>query len=77
MHKAIGRRDAIQSLMGAGIGLVAAPAIGQEISERPEVTAQAVERNIPSFRLQSWQNHFDNLAHGAILCDTVSRALQF
>ncbi len=76
MRRTLSRRDAIRSLMGTGIGLIAAPAIGQEL-ERPDVARQAIRRNTSSFRVESWQEHFDNLDHGVILCDTVSRALQF
>lgn len=34
-------------------------------------------RNSSGFRLADWQDHFDDLKHGAILCDIESRAVQF
>lgn len=37
----------------------------------------AVRSNISGFRVASWQDHFDNLRNGAILCDIDSRAVQF
>lgn len=36
-----------------------------------------VRRNVSSFRVQPWQDHFDDLKHGAILCDIDSRAVQY
>ena len=77
MAKALRRREAIRTLLGTGIGLIAAPAIGQEVIERRDVTRQGLRRNASSFRVENWNEHFDHLEHGAILCDTVSRALQF
>lgn len=44
-----------------------------QAQEAPSV----VRRNISSFRAQPWQDHFDNLKNGAILCDIDSRAVQF
>ncbi|WP_457648072.1 L,D-transpeptidase [Profundibacter sp.] len=46
----------------------------------PALLAQAsggTRRNISSFRVPRWQDHFDNLKNGAILSDTVSRMVQF
>jgi lipoprotein-anchoring transpeptidase ErfK/SrfK len=34
-------------------------------------------RNISSFTMQRWQDHFDELGPGAIVADTESRALHF
>lgn len=34
-------------------------------------------RNIRSFTMQRWQDHFDTLGKGAIVADTKSRALHF
>ena len=50
--------------------LIGAPAIAQ-------IAAPAIQRNISSFSAQSWQPHFSSLRNGAILVDTVSRALHF
>ncbi len=35
------------------------------------------ERNISSFRMHRWQDHFDSLKNGVILSDTTSRMLQY
>lgn len=44
----------------------------------PTVTGVPVNRrNISSFRAERWQDHFDSLGKGAIVADTVSRALHF
>ena len=42
-----------------------------------QVAAPAIQRNISSFSAQSWQPYFSSLRNGAILVDTVSRALHF
>ena len=36
-----------------------------------------VRSNISSFVSQNWQDHFDSLGKGAIVCDTASRALHY
>ena len=36
-----------------------------------------VERNLSSFRTQTWRGYFDSLRNGAILVDTRARALHF
>lgn len=38
---------------------------------------EAVRRNISSFRIQHWSDHFDSLKNGVILSDTTSRMLQY
>lgn len=67
--------------LGAGL---AVPALAQSQSvydpkaENHEVTDYTNERrNISSFRTLEWQPYFENTANGAILVDTVSRALHF
>ncbi|WP_420851804.1 L,D-transpeptidase [Pseudothioclava nitratireducens] len=66
------------SLFGAGL---ATPALSQALDlgmETYEETAQTnMRRNISSFRALDWQPYFSNLTNGAILVDTVSRALHF
>lgn len=41
------------------------------------VPSPAVKRNVSSFRVEAWKDHFDNLRNGAILSDTTSRMLQY
>lgn len=36
-----------------------------------------VRNNLSSFVMQNWRDHFDSLGKGAIVADTVSRALHF
>lgn len=38
---------------------------------------KTARRNSSSFVSQSWQDHFDTLGEGAIVCDTTSRALHY
>ncbi len=73
-------------MLGVVAGTLAAPAIlpGKVLAATPQDGAleqaaeQAVARhNISSFVVRRWQDHFDNLKHGAILSDTVSRFLTF
>ena len=40
-------------------------------------TRDRAPRNIQGFRTVRWQDHFNNLRLGAILCDTSSRALHY
>ncbi len=48
----------------------------------PAVLAQSAEtegtrRNVSSFRVAKWQDHFDTLKNGVILSDTQSKVLQY
>ncbi len=63
----------------AGSGLAApALALTGEIEREADLDAQPnVRRNTQSFRTVRWQDHFDHLRNGAILCDVSSRALHF
>ncbi|MDD9727701.1 L,D-transpeptidase [Roseovarius sp. SK2] len=72
MVQFLNRRMALRSIMGAGLSISAGPGLSQNNAE-----PDTVKRNISSFSIDEWQDHFDNLQNGAILCDTVSRALQF
>jgi lipoprotein-anchoring transpeptidase ErfK/SrfK len=72
---------AAAATLGAGI---AAPALAQTqavydpTSETHETTDYTNDRrNISSFRTLDWRPYFDNTANGAVLVDTVSRALHF
>ncbi len=67
-------------LAGAATAL-ASPAIAQYIPGDPLRPAPeqepAVRRNISGFRALDWQPYFSNTRNGAILVDTVSRALHY
>jgi lipoprotein-anchoring transpeptidase ErfK/SrfK len=43
----------------------------------PEEAQAPVRHNVSSFSAQDWRDHFDDLGKGAIVCDTVSRALHY
>lgn len=50
---------------------LATPLLGQAVQ------SPAITRNTSSFRAQHWQTHFSSLRNGAILVDTISRAVHF
>ncbi|MFN3955846.1 MAG: L,D-transpeptidase [Pararhodobacter sp.] len=73
-----------QFLIG-GLAALATPALIRplhaedftgEIDDGPQEQAR-VRHNAMGFRTHTWQEHFDNLRLGAILCDTQSRALHY
>ena len=45
--------------------------------EAPIEDTYAVRRNASAFLSQNWQDHFDTLSVGAILCDVTSRAVHY
>lgn len=59
--------------------LLAAPFLGSSAFAQEIETQErdAVRHNISSFRTVNWREHFDTLGQGAIVADTVSRALHF
>ena len=67
------RRQFLASTAAAFVGL---PAVAKAQSSR-DLGGVPVRRNIASFRAQPWQDHFDNLEHGAILCDIDTRVVQY
>ncbi len=62
-NKKINRR----SLLGYAAVALAAPSV---------VRAETIRRNISSFRVHDWQDHFDALGKGIIISDTVTKSLQ-
>lgn len=69
------RRKFLFTGASAGVVAIAAPNLlrAQEVADGP----QSTRRNISSFRVPDWRDHFDNLKNGVILSDTVSRMLQY
>jgi L,D-transpeptidase ErfK/SrfK len=66
-----------RGFLAGSAALVGTPVLAQD-SLRPEPEVEpAVRRNISSFRSISWEPYFSNLNNGAILVDTVSRALHY
>ena len=79
-RSALSRRRLLQlgtALMGTGLAAPAVAITGDIEGETDLTTQPSVRRNTQSFRTARWQDHFDNLRHGAILCDVASRALHF
>ena len=56
------------------IGRADAQAFTGEIDDGPR---ERVRHNVMGFRTLEWQDHFQNLRRGAIVCDTKSRALHY
>ncbi len=75
----ISRRNLLLSGASAGLVGVSGAVSAQESAQESalENVEGSVRRNISSFRTQAWQDHFDTLKNGAILCDIDSRAVQF
>ncbi len=69
------RRDFLLTSASVGFAAVAAPnlLLAQEVDADP----QGVRRNMSSFRVPDWRDHFDTLKNGAVLSDTTSRMVQF
>lgn len=56
------------------VGFLAAPFLHIRAAEASN--DGAVRSNIASFRTHDWQNHFDAIGQGLIICDTTSKILQ-
>jgi L,D-transpeptidase ErfK/SrfK len=65
MHKSFSRRRLL-AVSGATLLL---PAVAR--------AAEPVRHNVSGFAQQDWRDHFSELGQGAIVCDTLSRALHF
>lgn len=70
----ISRRSALLGATASGLFLGTGTAIAQTTEP---LASPSVRRNISSFSTSNWREHFDNLEHGAILCDIDSRAVQY
>ncbi|WP_092497141.1 L,D-transpeptidase [Meinhardsimonia xiamenensis] len=70
-------RRALLVTGAAALGAAASPALAQTIEFEKQVNPGTVRRNISAFRMLHWQPYFDDLKNGAILVDTISRALHF
>ncbi|WP_371226122.1 L,D-transpeptidase [Roseovarius sp. 2305UL8-3] len=67
-----------RTLLLSGAAALAAPAVlrAEEGIGWPKQPKTA-RRNASSFVSQNWQDHFDSLGKGAIVCDVSSRALHY
>lgn len=69
--------------IAAGAAVLGAPAALPAFAQTTDSTEfersvdQGLRRNVATFRMLDWQDHFQNLANGAILVDITSRALHF
>lgn len=80
-RKMLDRRSFLGSAALAGASL-AAPAVFAQTPDAGQVQHEETaytntRRNISSFRELDWQPYFSNTKNGAILVDTISRALHF
>lgn len=67
-----------RGLIAAAALPLLAPAILRGQTTEPDVDADDFSRrNISSFKTEQWQDHFEELGKGAIVADTISRALHF
>ncbi|WP_229740554.1 L,D-transpeptidase [Gemmobacter megaterium] len=67
------------TLAGGGlVSLSASTSLAQSfVGEIEADAATRVRRNTMAFRTVQWRDHFDSLRHGAIICDSDSRAVHF
>lgn len=63
-------------VMAGAASFLAAPTILRAQEVPTNIQEPAVRRNISSFTLHEWKDHFDSLGKGILLSDTVSRILQ-
>ncbi|WP_170331889.1 L,D-transpeptidase [Ruegeria arenilitoris] len=69
-RKGISRREVIAAF--AATTLFPAPAVLAQ-----PAAIKGTRRNVSSFRVAKWQDHFDTLRNGVILSDTQSKVLQY
>jgi lipoprotein-anchoring transpeptidase ErfK/SrfK len=72
----LNRRKLLGSAV-AGVGMAALPAFAQQETFVDPVPTGPVRNNISSFRMLDWQPYFSDTKNGAVLVDTISRALHF
>ena len=65
------------ALMGGTAAFGVAALTKRALAQQERISDSEIRRNTSGFKVEPWQDHFDNLAHGAILCDTSSRMLQY
>jgi lipoprotein-anchoring transpeptidase ErfK/SrfK len=66
-----------RGVLGLGAAFLAAPTAAQDVFAPIAENDARIARNISSFRAQDWQGHFPDTRGGAILVDTISRALHY
>ncbi|MCB1357100.1 MAG: L,D-transpeptidase [Maritimibacter sp.] len=71
------RRTFLTGSLAATASAAAVPALAQSEPAYMAADKELVRRNISSFRSLDWRPYFSNTRKGAVLVDTVSRALHF
>jgi L,D-transpeptidase ErfK/SrfK len=72
------RRRVLTLAGGNLVSMIAAPALAQSfVGEIEDDSNPRVQRNVMGFRTVHWRDHFESLRHGAIICDSASRAVHF
>ncbi len=70
-------RRGLFGLASAGAATLAAPTLLRAQDVTTIAPSAANRHNTASFRSQRWQDHFQSLRKGAILCDLESRVLHY
>ncbi|WP_424941268.1 L,D-transpeptidase [Aliiroseovarius sp. S253] len=68
----LGRRRALTGIAA----FLATPSILRAQDAPSNIPGSVVQRNISSFALHEWRDHFDTLGKGILLSDTITRVLQ-
>ncbi|MEP2784398.1 MAG: L,D-transpeptidase [Pseudoruegeria sp.] len=79
-QKPMERRRFLTLASASAVALATPAIVSAQSSDGPvpgQIYQPKVSRNISSFHNVRWQDHFDNLTNGAIVCDTKSRAVHF
>jgi len=76
MSRSLTRRG-LFGLAAAGAATLATPALLRAQDVTMVAPSAAIRHNTASFRAQRWQDHFQHLRKGAILCDLDSRVLHY
>ena len=71
-NRNLGRRKALTGIAA----FLATPSILRAQETPTNIPEPVVRRNISSFALHEWRDHFDTLGKGILLSDTITRVLQ-
>ncbi|WP_430389763.1 L,D-transpeptidase [Blastomonas fulva] len=79
MKKVMFNRRQMLTLAGSGlVSLSASASLAQSLVDEIEAdSTPRARRNSMGFRTVQWRDHFDSLRHGAIICDSASRAVHY
>ncbi len=79
MKKVMFNRRQLLTLAGSGlVSLSASASLAQSLVGEIEAdSTPRARRNSMGFRTVQWRDHFDSLRHGAIICDSASRAVHY